>query len=763
MNILKEAMKYVRYWYVFLLSIAICLGAASLYIFLCTPSFKVNSTLLIKETVGAGPRIKESAFSDLDMFHSFSTVYNEIEVLRSKDLLRKVLKDLSLETRYYEKDLFKRKELYGEALPIKVLTYNLTSAAYQKKDLMIEILNDKKFALIDSSDRKICSFNKLIREPDFEILVKKTSSFRNGSGLLHIEFQDLDGLAEAYSLSRLVIAPVVKDANTIQLSVEDVLPERGVDILTKLIETYNRENVENKSLKARSTIDFIDNRLRFLSQDLTGVAQEVENYKVQNMVTDLNSDAQVTVQNSGNYSQQLASANVQIAVIRSLEKYLQSSDIKGSLVPSTLSLDDNTLTALTNKYNDLQIEKQRLLRNVRPDNPLILGIDEQLAGLKASIKESLNNVKKGLMLERSSLLSRTNKFQTDIKKVPALERGLLERNRAQSVKENLFHYLLQKREETALSLSSTVPNSQVIDKPAYQSTPVSPRTSLIYLCALMAGFIIPTCGIYANDVLNAKVQDVSDVKEIKGLRILGELSRKEKNEPLVIKQDSRTTLSELFRYIRMNLNFSNKSNDSQVLLITSGMKGEGKTFFSLNLAMSMAFIHKRVILLEFDLRKPDLLDYIGLNQELGLSDYLDSDTLDLDSIILNSVLSPQLSVIGCGTCPKAPSELLMSYKIHVLFDELRKRYDYIIVDTSPVGQVADAFSLVPFTDASIYLVRYNFTNLRQLDVLRDIVEYEKLKNIQIVFNDARKGNGNAYGYGRYRYESKKDSKKQLIS
>lgn len=763
MNILKEAMKYVRYWYVFLLSIAICLGAASLYIFLCTPSFKVNSTLLIKETVGAGPRIKESAFSDLDMFHSFSTVYNEIEVLRSKDLLRKVLQDLSLETRYYEKDLFKRKELYGEALPIKIFTHNLTNAAYQKKDLIIDILDDKKFALIDSSNRKVYSFNKLIREPDFEILVNKTSSFTRSSGLLYIEFQDLDGLAEAYSLSRLVIAPVVKDANTIQLSVEDVLPERGIDILTKLIETYNRENVENKSLKARSTIDFIDNRLKFLNQDLTGVAQEVENYKVQNMVTDLNSDAQVTVQNSGNYSQQLASANVQIAVIRSLEKYLQNSDIKGSLVPSTLTLDDNTLTALTNKYNDLQIEKQRLLRNVRPDNPLILGINEQLAGLKASIKESLNNVKKGLMLERSSLLSRTTKFQTDIKKVPALERGLLERNRAQSVKENLFHYLLQKREETALSLSSTVPNSQVIDRPAYQSTPVSPRTSLIYLCALMAGFIIPVCAIYANDVLNAKVQDVSDVKEIKGLRILGELSRKEKNEPVVIQKDSRTTLSELFRYIRMNLNFSNKSNDSQVLLITSGMKGEGKTFFSLNLAMSMAFIHKRVILLEFDLRKPDLLDYIGLKQELGLSDYLDSDTLDLDSIIIDSVLSPQLSVIGCGTFPKAPSELLMSYKIQILFDELRKRYDYIIVDTSPVGQVADAFSLVPFTDASIYLVRYNFTNLRQLDVLRDIVEYEKLKNIQIVFNDARKGNGNAYGYGRYRYESKKDSKRQLIS
>jgi capsular exopolysaccharide synthesis family protein len=442
---------------------------------------------------------------------------------------------------------------------------------------------------------------------------------------------------------------------------------------------------------------------------------------------------------------------------------MQESDAKSSLVPSTLTLDDHTLTALTNKYNDLQIERQRLLRNARPDNPLITGLNEQLAGLKGSIKESLNNVKKGLVLERNSLLSRTSKYQTDIKKVPALERGLLERNRAQSVKENLFHYLLQKREETALSLSSTVPNSQVIDKPAYQSTPVRPRTSLIYLCALMAGFIMPICAISLNDIVNAKVQEVSDVKAIEGLRILGELSRKEKNEPLIIQKDSRTTISELFRYIRMNLNFLNKTNSSQVLLITSGMKGEGKTFFSLNLAMSMAFIHKKVVLLEFDLRKPDLLDYIGLNQNLGLSDYLNSDTMDIDSIIVDSALSAQLSVIGCGTFPTTPSELLMSYKIPGLFEELRKRYDYIIVDTSPVGQVADAFSLAAFTDASIYLVRYNFTNLRQLDVLKDIVENEKLKNVQVVLNDARRRNGNAYGYGRYRYESKKDSKKLLIS
>lgn len=761
MDILKEVMKYIRYWYVFLFTISLSLIAAFFFIQSSIPSYKISSTLLIKESTGTNNRVKESAFSDLDMFHSFSTVQNEIEVLRSRDLLYKVLKSLSLETSYAVKGLFSKKELYGQSLPVIVTTHQIAHSAYSKKELSIELIDSNSFYLIDSTDRKSFRFGQIIQHPEYTISVMKGPSFSLPHKPIMIEFKDLNSMAEAYSLGGLVVFPVVKDANTIVLNLEDAVPQRGVDILSKLIETYNLDNVQNKGMIARSTINFIDNRLKYLSEDLTGVEQDVESYKRQNMVTNLNSDAQVSVQNSGNYSQQLGSIEVQIAVIRSIEKYLKQSDNKAGLVPSVLTLQDQTLTALTGKYNDLQIEKQRLLRTVRPNNPLVIGINEQLAGLKTNLSEALANVKKGLSLERNSLMARTSKYTEEIKRMPAIERGLLERSRAQSVKEGLFHYLLQKREETALSLSSTVPNSEVIDKPAFNSNPVSPKTSLIYLASFLAGCILPVCVIYCKDLLSSKVQDISEVKSIEGIRILGELCHRKKQEDLIMQQDSRTTMSELFRYIRMNLNFINIDNQNKVLLITSSMMGEGKTFFSINLGMSMAFINKKVVLLEFDLRKPDLLDYIGLTKDIGLSDYLTSDRHSLDDILVQSAQSPNLYVIGCGTNPENPSELLMSYKISELIRELRERFDYVIVDTSPVGQVADAFSLATYTDASIYLVRYNFTNTYQLEILRDIVSNNKLKNVQVVFNDAKLENGNAYGYGRYGYAANKKRRKEL--
>lgn len=763
MEILKEFFKYLKYWYVFLISIVFCVGAAFSYILLSTPQYKISSTLLIKASNGAEAKGKESAFSDLDMFHSFSTVQNEIEVLRSKDLLIKVLEDLSLDTKYYTKSFLKSRELYGDALPVQIKIDSLTHAAYAKKEISLEIVDTNRFILKDSIFSKTYAFGTPIKRKEYTITVIKGPAFSNFDKPIYIEFRNLHAMAENYSLRKLVIMPIVKDANTITLNLMDAVPQRGIEIMSKLIEKYNLENVHNKGIIARSTISFIDNRLKYLSEDLSSVAQDVESYKQQNMVTNLNSDAQFSVQNSGDYSRRLAAADVQISVIRSIEKYLYLKGNNNNLVPSSLTVQDPTLMSLMSKYNELQLEKQRLLRSVRLENPLISGIDQQLTGIKASMRESLANVKRNLVLERNSLVSSNSRYTSEIQKMPVLERGLLERNRAQAVKEGLFHYLLQKREETALSLSSTVPSSQIIDKPAYNSTPESPKSDLIYLCSFLVGIIFPACAIYLKHTMNAKVLDISAVKSIDGIRILGELSRKEKQEALIIKKDSRTTISELFRYIRMNLSFMNPNNFSQVLLVTSSMKGEGKTFFSINLAMSMAFINKTVVLLEFDFRKPDLLRYMGVTGNVGLSDYLSSEEVQLDDIIIPSEESPYLSVIGCGSISENPSELLMSFKIAGLLQELRNRFDYVIVDTSPVGQVADAFSLAPYSDACIYMVRYNFTNVSQLEIVRDIAENKKLKNLQVVFNDAKRENGNAYGYGRYQYVADNARKKQLTN
>jgi tyrosine-protein kinase Etk/Wzc len=740
---------YLKYWYIFLACIALSLAIAYFYLKTTTPAYTISSTLFIevdKKGVGA---MQGTAFSDLDMFKTTITVDNEIEALRSRGLLEKVLSDLSMGTSYFVEGSFKRSELYGSELPFRVQVIKVNPEGYQK-ELNIKILNNSRFDLSDGDNIKTYRFNDTIKTPQYSIKVMKGPAFSADFEPVAIQFKNLNKLAEQYSKVKLDISPISKESNTIVLSMVDAIPERGVDLLTRLIQNYNLENINHKNQLALNTIQFIDNRLKYLGGDLSSVGQDVEKYKQENMVTDVGSDAQQNLQLAGQYSQQLNTITVQKSVVESLEKYVNSRGSQFELVPSTIGLSDPTLNDLTGKYNNLQIERQRLLRTAQPDNPIILNINEQLSGLKNNISENLKNIKRGLSITQNNLSSNTAKFESRIRTAPTIERGLTERNREQGVKEGLYNYLLQKREETALSLSATLPTSRVVDAPAADSNPVSPKISFIYMCAFLLGLALPASGIFIKDMLNTKVQNVEDIEQISGALILGELSHKDDKESLVINKSSRTTISELFRYIRTNLNYMTDNKANKVMLITSSMKGEGKTFFSLNLGATLALVDKKVVLLEFDLRKPDLLKGLKLNQGLGLTDYLDSDAV-LENIIMPSNYQSNLWVIGCGPIPENPAELLMSPKMPELFEQLREQFDYIIIDTSPVGQVADAFSLAPYADASIYLVRYNYTDKAQLNILKDIFENNKLNNPMVVLNDAKGESSKGYGYGGYGY------------
>ena len=750
MKTLKDLAKYLDNWRAFLLTLLVCLGLAFLYLQYTPARYKVSSTLLIQDDAKGEGMLKGTAFSDLEMFKTAKTVANEMEVLRSRDLIYKVLKSLSLETSYSKTSLLKRVELYGKSLPVRVVVSKLSNKAYLK-ELSISPLDANKFVLEDGEKRTIYRFNQVINNPDYTIRVIKGPAFADSDGPVKIKFQNLTRMAESFSLAGLNITPIIKDANTIVISMVDEVPQRGVDILSKLIETYNHENVINKNTIARNTINFIDNRLKYLTKDLTSVEQDVENYKQQNQVTDIMSNAQMNLSNSQNYSQQLAASELRLSIIRSLESYLRKADDDFGLVPSTFGLQDATLERLTERYNTLQLEKRRLLTSNRASNPLVVDLNEQINNLKWSLQENVKNIKRGVVIERDNLRSKYVQYESKVRDVPAIERGLLEKNREQDVKLRLYHYLLQKREETALSLTATIPTSQVIDRPAYNTTPEQPKSTLIYLCSFLLGIILPASVIYCRDKFNTKVQDASELGFISGAKVLGELSNKGKLGSVVVEKGSRTTISELFRYIRSNLNYINNTDQNQVLLITSSIQGEGKTFFSINLGLTLSLTDKKVAVLEFDLRKPDLLKNVKLKSGLGITDYLDSNSVTLNEIVSPSGLSPNLSIIGCGTLPENPAELLMSDRLNVLFDELRERFDYIIIDTSPVGQVADAFSLAKYSDSSIYLVRYNFTDKFQLRILKDIYENQKLKNPLVVFNDAKEGNSTAYAYGKYAY------------
>jgi tyrosine-protein kinase Etk/Wzc len=749
---IKMLFSYLKYWYVFVFSILAFVGLSYLYVSNATPYYKISSTLLIQNDFKGDGLLKGTAFSDLDMFHAARTVDNEMEVLRSRDLIYKTLSNLNLETKYTLDGEFTDKELYGNTLPIKVEVINLTPEAYQQK-LRFEVKSDKIFSLSNQGKRVVYRFGQIINGPGYSIKVNKGPAFSNNFKPVGISFIDLYTMAERYSLADLKVLPIIKDANTIVISVLDVVPQRGVDILNNLISTYNNQNVESKNVVALNTIKFIDQRLDNLTGDLSLLEQDVENYKQKNRITSLGADADINLRTSGNYDAELSNSRIQIDLINSLDNYLSQSDSKYELVPSTIGLSDVTIINMINKYNDMQLDRQRLLNNNSANNPLVLNLNNQLTNLKNSLQENLRNVRRGFILERNNLQAKSNQFESIIRNVPVVERGLLERTREQSVKANIYEYLLQKREETALSLSATIPSSLMVDKPAYSTNPAKPKSALIYVCSVLLGLLFPLSFIYGRDKLNTKVKDVSDVQLSGNARILGELSHKLENHTVVINKGSRTTISELFRYIRSNLGYINKGIKNQVLLVTSGMKGEGKTFFCINLGATLAMVDKKVVIVEFDLRKPDLIKGINMKYEKGLTEYLNDESTDLDVLIKPSGISPNLSVLGCGKLPDDPTNLLLSDKIEGLFEKLRKKFDYVIVDTSPVGLVSDAFDIAAYVDSSIYLIRYNYTEKLQLAVLDDICEHQKLKNLMIVFNDAKKENMRAYGYGGYAYET----------
>ncbi|ASU34734.1 GumC family protein [Mucilaginibacter xinganensis] len=750
-NFRDKMMPYLNRWYLFLISLVISFIAVSIYLDFTTPQYKVTGTIQIPDDKKGDGILKSTAFSDLNMFHEEKTSDNEIEILRSRDLIYSVIKKLHLETAYfYESDFLKTNELYKDELPLVVSVNRLSKLAYLQP-LQLQILSGDTFVLSDDLHRWIYNYGQEIKHNDYNFTVNKGPAFRSGPKLIGIKFKNLEQLASAYSLGGLKVDPVIKESNTINVSLNDAVPQRGIDILANLITTYNAQSIAKKNAMAINTILFIDKRLQDMGRELSLTEGDIESFKQQNGAVDAASGTQINLQKSAEYNQLLENADVQLGIVNSIESYLGNPNNKFNVVPSTMGLKDPVLNTLITRFNDLQIERNRMLNSANINNPLVQNLSDQISSLQRNIRENLANIKTGFIIERNHLRQNSAQYDSKVRAVPSLEKGLLQRGREQGVKTNLFQYLLQKREETALSLSATIPTSQLIDKPAYSPVPDFPKKPLMYLLAFIIGFSIPILIIYLKQLFSSTVKNAASLMEIKGIRVLGELSHNDFKSPIVVQSGRQSVIGELFRYIRSNVGILNPNMSPKTMLITSCIKGEGKTFFSLNMGLTLAQLNKKVLLLEFDLRKPDLLNKLGMTQKIGISDYLQDNTIDLMDLVKPYGKATNLYVLGCGSISQNPAELLLSPRVDLMFELLNANFDYLIIDTSPVGQVADAFSLARFADLSIYVVRYNYSNTQQLSILQDIYDNEKLKNLMVVFNDAKKENRHAYAYGGYGY------------
>ena len=758
----KQLLKaYFQYWYLFVLALAVSLGLAFFYLQIATPQYRIVSTILLKNEESQSSA-RNSEPGELNLFSTKQNIDNELEVLNSKSLMHRVFSELSLNVTYHVQEKFKLREVYGQELPIRLSITKLHPTAYGHT-VTIRRKTSTMYSIEEENGKVVNHrYGEEISMPYgiFTVIAAPLDSTsrinQRTQQPIIVQFHDIIQAADAYS-GGLKIEAVNRRASVIRLSVIESVPEKGKDIINKLLEVYSKEALEDRNSVANTTIQIIDERLKYLTSELTDVEKDVEQFKRQNQVTDVTSDAGQYLQQATNYNQQLNEVNNQIDVLESLERYLKEQGGKNEVVPNTLSIQEPTLLNLVNKFNDLQLEKERMLRTALPSNPLVQDINEQLAAIHLNILENLHSIKQSLYITRKNMQSTTGRFQSQINKVPSIERELLEINRQQGTKSDLYLYLLEQREQAALALEATVSKSRTIDPALVEENPVRPKKTLIYLFAVMIGFGLPFTGIYVKNALNNKIQTKRDVQRLTRTPVLGEISRNSSSGgSLVISKESTSQLAELFRLIRSNLYFATAGKENKVLLVTSSMSGEGKTFFCINLGASLALMGKTVVILELDLRRPTMARQLGIKPGVGITNHLISgDKYSMEDIIKQHKAVRGLFIALSGSIPPNPSELMTSKNLLDFIRELREKFDYVIIDTPPVGKVADAFSLNSVVDSTIYLMRFNYTTKAQVELIDDIYVNKKFPHPMIVFNDSKEATG--YGYKSHEIEKEQVS------
>ena len=745
--------KYSQRWHWFAISLFICVSTVFFYIYFTTPKYEIKSTLLLKDENKGSDFNSNAVLSNIQGYSPSSSVENEVEVLRAEHLMIKAFDELGFSTAYFiPNGPYRWKEIYGNEVPFTITIFE-KNEFFKVDDNTVQLFmeNEEEFRLVHSSG-KVQEFNfgqkiqnfygtfSINRNKDYVAEANEISG-----GPIKIAFFDSSiARSEAQSLK---VEIVNKLASVIELSILSEHPKKGRDLLEKLIEVYNSEADNEKNITAKNTIAFIDEQLIGLTEELGAIENKVEQYKLSNSITDVGAEAQLFLNSTTANRQQLGELAIQIDVLESIEAYMSRNGNEYETVPGTLTVSDPTLNQLISDFNRLQQDRERMLRTTQPNNPIVINISQQLSSLRNSIVENLRHIKNGLIISKNSLESTSNQFQSRASKVPTMEKELLDINREQNIKQQHYLLLVQKREEAMLTLAAaSAGNSKTIGQPISSEYPVKPNKKIVLAFGIVMGMAFPLGILFVKDKWEEKIQFKSDVEKLTKTPILGEISRNNPSEGIwAISKNKRNLISEQFRFIRSNLAFSTFNKPNKTILVTSTISGEGKTFFSVNLAIAIGMTGKSVIVLEFDLRKPALISSLGMETKKGISEYLNSPSTQIKDLIHPMGLIENVDLIGCGKIPENPAELMMGERLEKLFSELSKSYDHIIIDSPPIGLVADSFVFADFADVTIMILRYNYSSKIQIKTIEDVRKNKKFKQPLLVLNDAKPEM--IYGYG----------------
>jgi len=750
-SILKE---WLSKWYWFVISAIVCVGVAYGYTKIRKDKFQINANLLISQEEGGGMGALSSLTS---LFGSNGSVDDEIFVVASHSVMKEVVKDLNLHKSHLVKDGFMRTNFYYEDYPVELSIS--PEIADTLRQTLIFIVNVNKHGGVKVKTQVDGETISKVEADGFPLAVdteygrfmlNKTDAFiRDKSFKTVLFYTGYDARAEEIA-QEIEVEIAAKKSNVILMSMKTTSIPYGVDLLNGIIKRYNMRGVAEKSLQGRQTAEFIDGRLQLLIQDLDTVESNVETYKLAQGVMDIGSEAYYQLGKRGNIEKELVTAETKAEILKMTRDFVRDADNAYALIPDVTIAEDGGggKTSPIDAYNELILERMKLVSAARPNNVMLRQLEEQIDAMRKNIVASLNSAYEQQRVAISELNSQVADAENRINRFPVQEREFRAIKRQQSVKEALYLFLLQKREETALLIANSIPKGVIVDEAYALNKPLGMKKKMILALALFIGLCIPPVLLYMKKLFRTKFETREEVEKMTRVPMLGEVCTSRSQQSLVVHASGSSSTAELFRLIRTNLQFVLSGKDDKVILLTSTKSGEGKSFISINLAASLAMLGKKVLLMGMDIRAPKLVEYLGLTAKWGLTQYLSSDKISLDDLILKNAIADNLDVIVAGPIPPNPAELLASEAVDRLFGELRGMYDYIIVDSAPVGMVSDTFTLARISDATVYVCRANYTSMKDVEFFNGVYDQNRLKKMGLVVNGTAAKKGYGYGYGK---------------